>query len=128
MHLPHRLTSQSRKAPCKTRSTENPSINCSWSFTTRPCCIFSAGETEFLITANGEKIGYGTLAPFALPSLSSTSVDGTFQTDNTQLDKSESVDVKINGVTKYDMIVTSIDVPFVFHPTEEQAREFIHQN
>jgi len=36
--------------------------------------------------------------------------------------------VKISGVTKYDLLVTSIDVPFVYYPTEEQAREFIHQN
>ena len=28
---------------------------------------------------------------------------------------------------KYDIILTTIDVPFVFYPTDEQAREFIHQ-
>jgi len=25
-------------------------------------------------------------------------------------------------------LFTSIDVPFVYYPTEEQARQFIHQN
>jgi hypothetical protein len=52
-------------------------------------------------------------------------VKGTFHTD---ANSDESHSVKISGVTKYDLLVTSIDVPFVYYPTEEQAREFIHQN
>ena len=34
----------------------------------------------------------------------------------------------ITGTTKYDVFFTSIDIPFVYHPTEEQAIEFIHQD
>ena len=87
----------------------------------------TAGETEFLITADGEKIGYGKLSPFLLPALSTTIVEGTFQTNKQEKSEQEH-EVKITGVTKYDLFVTSIDVPFVFYPTEEQAREFIHQS
>jgi len=36
--------------------------------------------------------------------------------------------VTISGVTKYDVFFTSIDVPFIYFPPEEQAREFIQQN
>jgi hypothetical protein len=71
-------------------------------------------------------IGKGDLESFVLPALGSTLVSGTFLRDSS-VDSQDST-VKISGVTKYNVIFTSIDVPFVFYPTEEQAREFIHQN
>jgi hypothetical protein len=86
----------------------------------------NAGETEFFVISNDKIIGKGQLESFTLQPLDSSYVKGTFHTDVDSNDESHSV--KISGVTKYDMLVTSIDVPFVYHPTEEQAREFIHQN
>ena len=94
---------------------ENPSL-----------LILTAGETEFFVISNDEIIGKGNLESFTLQPLDSSYVKGTFHTDVNSDDESQSV--KISGVTKYDMIVISIDVPFVYYPTEEQAREFIHQN
>jgi hypothetical protein len=94
---------------------ENPSL-----------LILTAGETEFFVISNDEIIGKGNLESFTLQPLDSSYVKGTFHTDVNSDDESQSV--KISGVTKYDMIITSIDVPFVYYPTEEQAREFIHQN
>ncbi len=94
---------------------ENPSL-----------LILTAGETEFYIIANNEIIGEGQLVPFTLQPLDSSYVKGTFHTDSNVDEESKSI--KISGVTKYDIFFTSIDVPFVFYPTEEQAREFIHQN
>ena len=93
---------------------ENPSL-----------LIMTAGETEFFVISNDEIIGKGQLEPFTLQPLDSSYVKGTFQTDS---NNAESESVKITGITKYDLIITSIDVPFVYYPTEEQAREFIHQN
>lgn len=93
---------------------ENPSL-----------LILSAGETEFLLISNDEIIGKGNLESFTLQPLDSSFVKGTFHTDANS-DKSHSI--KISGITKYDLLVTTIDVPFVYYPTEEQAREFIHQN
>ncbi len=93
---------------------ENPSL-----------LILAAGETEFYITANNEIIGEGRLVPFTLQPLDSSYVKGTFHTDS-NVDK-ESKSLKISGVTKYDLFFTSIDVPFVYYPTEKQASEFIHQ-
>ena len=88
----------------------------------------TAGETEFVIYADEKRIGDGTLEAFVLPAVDKALVDGTFQTDS----KTQSGDnvpvVKISGVTTYDVMFTSIDVPFVYYPTEDQARKFIHQN
>lgn len=94
---------------------ENPSL-----------LILNAGETEFFIISNDEIIGKGNLESFTLQPLDSSYVKGTFHTDVNSDDESQSV--RISGVIKYDMVITSIDVPFVYYPTEEQAREFIHQN
>jgi len=86
----------------------------------------TSGETEFTVSVDGQNVGYGTLVPFTLPSLSTTYVEGTFQTSK-QVESDGSPVVKISGATQYDMVVTSVDIPFVFYPTEDQAREFIHQ-
>ena len=94
---------------------ENPSL-----------LILTAGETEFYIIANNKMVGEGQLEPFTLHPLDSSYVKGTFHTDSNVDEESKSI--KISGVTKYDIFFTSIDVPFVYYPTEEQAREFIHQN
>jgi hypothetical protein len=87
--------------------------------------ILTAGETEFFVISNDEIIGKGNLESFTLQPLDSSFVKGTFHTD---VNSDEAHSVKISGVTKYDLLVTSLDVPFVYYPTEEQAREFIHQN
>lgn len=90
--------------------------------------MLTAGETEFVVYADDKKIGDGTLQPFVLPSIGKVMVDGTFQTDSKLNLENETPAVKISGVTTYDVLFTSIDVPFVFYPSEEQAREFIHQD
>ena len=94
---------------------ENPSL-----------LIMTAGETEFFVMNGDETIGKGQLEPFTLYPLDSTFVKGTFHTDSNTNEESQSV--KITGVTKYDLVVASIDVPFAYYPTQEQASEFIHQN
>lgn len=92
---------------------ENPSL-----------LILTSGTTEFFVIADDQMVGKGQLEPFTIQPLDSSYVKGTFHTDSN--DK-ESKSVKITGVTKYDVFFTSIEIPFVFYPTEEQAREFIHQ-
>lgn len=86
--------------------------------------VLTAGQTEFFLISNGDMIGKGQLESFMLQPLDSSNVRGTFHT-NSNSDESDSV--KITGIIKYDIFFTSIDVPFVYYPTEEQAREFIHQ-
>ena len=93
---------------------ENPSL-----------LILTAGETEFFVIVNESMVGKGKLESFTLEPLSNSMVKGNFYTNSQDSDKSQLV--KITGVTKYNVLFTSIDVPFVYYPTEEQAREFIHQ-
>ncbi|MHA7646258.1 hypothetical protein [Nitrosopumilus sp. S4] len=88
--------------------------------------ILSAGDTEFYVISEDEIIGIGQLEPFTLQPLDSNNVKGTFQTYSNSDGKTNSV--KITGETKYDVLFASINVPFVYYPTEEQAREFIHEN
>lgn len=85
--------------------------------------VLTAGETEFFVIVDNVMIGKGKLDPFILLPLGISSVKGNFTTNSNS--DSESPVVKITGVTNYDVFFTSIDVPFVYYPTDEQAREFI---
>jgi len=81
-----------------------------------------AGETEFFVFYDDKMVGKGNLESFTLYPISSSYVEGTFTTD-TNSDESKSV--KISGITKYDLLVTTIEVPFDYYPTDEQTRKFI---
>jgi hypothetical protein len=80
------------------------------------------GETVFFVFYDDEMVGKGNLELFTLYPISSIYVEGTFTTD-TNSDKSKSV--KISGITKYDLLVTTLEVPFDYYPTYEQTRKFI---
>ena len=92
---------------------ENPSL-----------LYLSAGETDFVITANDEIIGNGKLDSFNLPLRNHSFVKGTFSTTGDS--DSEDLVMKISGTTKYQILMSTIEVPFVYYPTDEQAREFLH--
>ena len=81
-----------------------------------------AGKSEFFVSYDDKVVGKGNLESFTLYPLSTSLVEGTFTT-NTISDESKLV--KISGVTKYDLLITSIDVPFDYYPNEEQTRKFI---
>ena len=81
-----------------------------------------AGETEFFVSYDNQIVGKGNLESFTLNPLSSSFVEGTFTTETSS---NESKSVKISGITKYDLLVASIDVPFDYYPSEEQTRKFI---
>ena len=88
--------------------------------------VLTAGETDFFVIADEKTIGKGKLQSFTLQPIKSSIAYGTIVTDSGA--DSEDAIVKITGTTKYDIGFTSIDVPFVYYPTEQQAREFIHQD
>ena len=81
-----------------------------------------AGETEFFVSYDNQIVGKGNLESFTLNPLSSSFVQGTFTTET---NSNEPKSIKISGITKYDLLVTSIDVPFDYYPSEEQTRKFI---
>jgi len=108
------------------KNEKSANYNIELQFDNPSLLLLTAGETEFFIISNDEIVGKGQLESFTLQPLDSSNVKGTFHTDSNVNDESKSVN--ITGKIKYDLFVTSIDVPFVYYPTEEQAREFIHQN
>ena len=81
-----------------------------------------AGETEFFVSYDNQIVGKGNLESFTLNPLSSSFVEGTFTTETSS---NEFQSVKISGITKYDLFIASIDVPFDYYPSEEQTRKFI---
>lgn len=92
-----------------------------------PSFLFlTAGPTEFFVIIDDNIIGKGKLDSFILPSLGSSYVKGVFIINSNS--DSEFPVVKISGVINYDFFFASIDVPFVYYPTQEQARKFIHQS
>ena len=91
-------------------------------FTNPSLLTLPAGKSEFSVFYDNEKVGKGDLESFTLYPFSSISVKGTFTTD-TNSDESKSV--KISGIIKYDLLVTTIEIPFDYYPTKEQTRKFI---
>ena len=97
---------------------ENPSL-----------LVLNAGETDFTITVEDTKIADGVLEPFILSSMSKASVNGIYlKEDLTEVEENQSLTVKISGITKYDVFFTTLEIPFIYFPSDDQAREFIHQN
>jgi hypothetical protein len=91
--------------------------------------ILSAGKTDFTILVEDIKTAEGVLDPFVLPPLSKTIVRGTYLEDEKNgVQESQSSSVKISGITKYDIFFISVEIPFIYFPSDDQAREFIHQN
>lgn len=91
--------------------------------------ILNAGKTDFTITVEDIKIADGVLEPFVLSSMSKATVNGVYQKEiSTKIEESQSQTVKISGITKYDVFFTSLEIPFIYFPSDDQAREFIHQN
>lgn len=109
------------------KTNEGSAYNVELEFENPSLLILTTGETDFFVIADGETIGKGKLEPFTLSPLSSKSVSGTFLTESNTESQNTPI-VKLSGITKYDIFFSTIDVPFVFYPSEEQAREFIHQN
>ena len=91
-------------------------------FTNPSLLTLPAGKSEFFVFYDNEIVGKGDLESFTLYPISSISVKGTFMID-TNSDESKSV--KISGIIKYDLLVTTIEIPFDYYPTKEQTRKFI---
>ncbi len=89
--------------------------------------MLNAGKTDFIISVEDKKVAEGVLEPFVLPALSKVLVEGKYQTNHSPSDEKTSP-VTISGVTKYDLFFTSLSVPFIYFPPEDQAREFIHKD
>lgn len=87
--------------------------------------VLTTGETRFTVIMNDEVIGYGKMDPFTLPALNGTITQATFTFEGEPDADDAEPSVQISGTTRYDLFSSPIDIPFVYSPTSEQAREFI---
>lgn len=92
--------------------------------------ILNIGKTDFLISVDGQDLGTGILEPSIIPAMGKTIAEAPFLADNQVLDKYKKSDVtppvKLSGITRYNLLFTSLDIPFTYYPTQKEAREFIH--
>ena len=112
------------------KTDENTLYNMQLQFVNPSLLLLNIGTTDFVISVNGENLGTGTLQPSMIPALGKTVSQTPFVATNTILhkyDKSDNVpNVKLTGTSKYDLMFVSVNVPFVYYPTQQEAREFIH--
>ena len=92
--------------------------------------ILNVGRTDFIISVEGENLGAGILEPTIIPANGKSMVETPFLADNAVLDKYEqkenSPSLKLDGTIGYNLLFTTIKIPFTYYPTQEEAREFIH--
>jgi len=112
------------------RNDNNSLYNMTLQFQNPSLLPINVGQTDFVISINGENLGTGTLQALVIPPMGKISSQAPFTADNTILhkyDKSNNVpNVKLTGTSKYGISIISVNVPFTYYPTEQEAREFIH--
>ena len=112
------------------RTNDGTLYNMQIEFKNPSLLILNVGKTDFVISVAGQDLGSGTLEPSTIPALGKNVEKAPFLADNTILDKYNKNDnvpsVKLTGTTKYDFIVASINIPFTYYPTQDEANAFIH--
>jgi len=92
--------------------------------------ILNVGRTDFIISAEEENLGAGILEPTIIPANGKSIVETPFLADNKILDKYEqkenSPSLRLDGSIAYNLLFTTLKIPFTYYPTPEEAREFIH--
>ncbi|MHB8601338.1 MAG: hypothetical protein ACYC6W_00585 [Nitrosotalea sp.] len=112
------------------RNDNNSLYNMTLQFQNPSLLPINVGQTDFVISINGENLGTGTLQALVIPPIGKIASQAPFTADNTILhkyDKSNNVpNVMLTGTSKYGISIISVNVPFTYYPTEQEAREFIH--
>ncbi len=95
-----------------------------------PSLLFlNVGKTNFDVSANGEKLGTGVLPPSVIPAMGKSVSQTPFLADNAVLDKynknTDLPSLKLTGTSQYNILFTTVSVPFTYYPTQDEAREFI---
>jgi len=112
------------------RNDNNSLYNMTLQFQNPSLFPINVGQTDFVISINGENLGTGTLQALVIPPIGKIASQAPFTADSTILhkyDKSSNVpNIKLTGTSKYGISIISVNVPFTYYPTEQEAREFIH--
>ncbi len=112
------------------RGDANTLYNMTLQFKNPSLIPLNVGKTDFIISVNDENLGTGTLQPIIISPIGKTVSTAPFLADNTVLHKYDTNEnapsVKLSGTSKYEIMIISVDVPFVYYPTQEESRAFIH--
>jgi LEA14-like dessication related protein len=112
------------------RNDNNSLYNMTLQFQNPSMIPINVGQTDFVISVNNENLGAGILQPLVIPPMGKISSQAAFTADNTILDKynkSNNIpNVKLTGTSKYGISGISVNVPFTYYPTQQEASEFIH--
>ena len=112
------------------RTNDGTLYNMHLEFKNPSLMILNVGKTDFVISVEGQDLGRGILEPSTIPAMGNTIQKAPFLADNAILDKYNKNDnvpsVKLTGTTKYDLLFASINIPFTYYPTQDEASAFIH--
>ena len=112
------------------RTSEGTLYSINLEFENSSFMILNVGRTDFIISVEGENLGAGILEPTIIPANGKSIVETPFLADNTVLDKYEqkenSPSLRLDGTIAYNLLFTTLKIPFTYYPTQEEAREFIH--
>jgi len=112
------------------RTNDGTLYNMQLEFKNPSLMILNVGKTDFVISVEGQDLGSGILEPSTIPAMGKTVEKTPFLADNVILDKYNKNDnipsLKLTGTTKYDFLFASINIPFTYYPTQDEASAFIH--
>ena len=112
------------------KNDNNSLYNMTLQFKNPSVLPLTVGKTDFVISINDENLGTGTLQPLVIPPMGKTVSQAPFLADNTILHKYDTSDnvpnIKLTGTSKYEILIITVNVPFTYYPTQQEAREFIH--
>ena len=111
------------------RTDQGTLYNLQLQFNNPSLLILNVGKTDFMVSANGENLGTGVLQPSVIPAMGKMVSQTPFLADNSVLDKynntSNVPSLKLTGTSQYNILFTTVSIPFTYYPTQNEAREFI---
>ena len=112
------------------RNIDNSLYNMTLQFKNPSLLPLNIGKTDFTVTINDENLGSGMLQPFIIPPMGMTISQTSFLADNTILHKYDNSDnipnVQLIGISRYEILIITVNAPFTYYPTPQEARDFIH--
>lgn len=112
------------------RTDQGTLYNLQLQFNNPSLLFLNVGKTNFAVSANGENLGTGVLPPSVIPAMGKTVSQTPFLADNAVLDKynkdSNPPSLKLTGTSQYNILFATVNIPFTYYPTQDEAREFIH--
>jgi LEA14-like dessication related protein len=111
------------------RTSQGTLYNLQLQFNNPSLLFLTVGRTSFAVSANGENLGNGVLQPSVIPAMGKTVAQTPFLADTAVLDKynntSNVPSLVLTGTSQYNVLFTTVSIPFTYYPTQDQSRAFI---